>query len=364
MKWTKRLMALSLVLATLYAAGCSPRRAAAPDPKKAAPVPVKVAVAETGTIVKTKKLGGRIVAANEVTVTAKTAGRAVSVPVKTGQRVTAGALLIQLEDKDAAAQLRQALAAVAQAETGNTGAAANLERMRSLLAEGAISQQQFDQVKTESEIAAARLLQAKAAADLARTALENTRITAPVSGLVAGLQVEPGEMVGPGQPLLTIHDIDTVFAEVDVAENDVGRIAPGGEVEVAVPALGDAVFTGRIASVDPAASAVSRAFLARVELPNPGHLIKPGMFAEVRLVTDKRENALLIPTEAVIDQAGKTGVFVYEAGVAHERAVATGLGDGKRVEIVKGLSRGEKVIVAGQNMVADNTPVTVQTAGR
>ncbi|MCL5045619.1 MAG: efflux RND transporter periplasmic adaptor subunit [Actinobacteria bacterium] len=355
---TAKVFALTLVLAAGFLVGCSVGNATAR--KEAEPIPVKVATAALKDISQTTKLGGRIAAGAEVTVSAKIGGRVQSVPAKAGQRVCSSDLLVALETQDAAAQSEQAEAAVVQAETYSLTAANNLERMQTLRKEGAISQQQFDLVQAEAKAAAARLKQARAAASLARSALENTAVLAPISGLVAGLKVNPGEMVAPGLPLLSIHNIDSVYVEMSVGESDVDRLKIGQEVKVTVAALGDADFPGRIATIDPSAANKSRTFLVKVEVSNPDQRLKPGMFAEVDLVTNQRSRVVTIPSEAVLGRAGKPKVFVLEGGVARERSVKMGLSDGKSVEVTEGLKAGDQVIVAGQNLVSDNLPVSIQ----
>ncbi len=361
----RMIVALVLVLAASALAGCGARRAAAPAAKGTVALPVRVAAATVGDIVQTRKLGGRIVARTVVAVSARFGGRVLSVPVRVGQGVAKGAVLVTLEPRDASAQLEQARASLAQAETANANAAKTFERMKTLFAEGAVSRQQFDQASAEAEAAAARLEQARAAVALARSALQETTVMAPIGGLVANLHAERGEVVAPGQPLLSIEDTDSVYAEVNVGEREVGKLQVGEEVRVAVDALDDGVFTGRIVSIEPSAGGSTRAFLTKVEIANPDHRLRPGMFAEVRLDTDRRRQVVTIPAEAVVDRGDAAVVYVVQGGIARERPVKTGLSDGERVEVAEGLEAGEQVIVAGQNLVSDKTPVTVvQPAGR
>ncbi|MCL6451691.1 MAG: efflux RND transporter periplasmic adaptor subunit [Acetobacteraceae bacterium] len=402
-------LGLALVSLALSGAGCAAGRAQGEG--EAGAVPVAVADATSGDIQVRALVPGQVAPRSEVTVCARVGGRVAEAAVSLGARVEAGQLLVRLESQDMEAQVRQAQAAldaaranlarlqkgarpqereqaqaqVAQAEAAYQDALANFSRVERLWADGAVSQQQYEasrlQLRTAeaaltaareqlsliqegsgAEVlaaAAAQVRQAQAALELAQSQLAQTRVVAPSAGLVAACNVEAGELVSPGLPLLTLVDIDRVVIEVGLAQDLVNLVSPGQELEVLVPAAGEAATTARVTAVAPAADARTRTFLAQLEADNPGHRLKPGMFCQVLVVQAEHHGVLLVPQEALVESEGRTLVFVAEDGVARERRVEVGLRDGARAEVLSGLKPGERVVVAGQHYLHDGARIRV-----
>ncbi|NPV29905.1 MAG: efflux RND transporter periplasmic adaptor subunit [Firmicutes bacterium] len=337
-------------------------------------VPVEVAAVARRDVSRAVRLTGRVAPRVEIKVLPKIAGRIKSIEVDVGDRVRAGQVLVRLDDAEIAAQVRQAEAALAVAEAGARAAAANLEdarrnleRMKQLYEAGAVPLQQLEQAQLRYDQAAAgvseaQVAQARAALEAARVQLANTVITAPAGGIVAARSAQVGEMAAPTQPLLTLIDIDQVQVEVSVTEAEVNRLRPGQEVPVTVAAVSEKPLTGRIASLAPAADPRSKMFPVKITLSNPGHRLKPGMFAEVSLTAEVRRQVLVVPVGAVLEKEGRAVVYVVEGGRARERRVEAGLSDGKFTEIKKGLREGEQVVVSGQEFLVDGARVAVKGA--
>lgn len=241
------------------------------------------------------------------------------------------------------------------AESQFRSAEANLKAAEARLAQVKAGARSEDVRAAEAAVA-----QAEAAAELAHSQLSNALLTAPAGGTVSARFLDPGELAAPGLPALTLVSTGAVFVEVSVTENLVDKVSNGLPVAVTVDALPGRTFQGSVTNLAPAADARSHAFSARVTLPNPGGSLRPGMFASARLVTDSHQHVLVIPAEAVLDRGGDQVVFVVEGGLAHERPVKTGLGDGYMVEITRGLTPGERVVVSGQNQLADGVAVSAQ----
>lgn len=359
-------------------------------------VPVEVKAAARGDIYDLVRVNGRVSPAVEINVFSKLAGKVESVNYDIGDRVKKGDVLFALERTDFINQVKQAEAALSmaeanysslaggtllkqleQAEANYLNAKENYERMKALYEEGAVSKQQFEGVELQFTLAKAQyesaviaapsnlkaaeaqVKQAQAALELARSQLENAVVVSPVSGIVAAKNVNPGEMVSPGMPVFTIVDLDKVFVEVNISESIINRVQIGQEVQVRVSSAGNGEFKGIVTNISPSADPRTRAFLAKIELDNPGHRLKGGMFAEVILPTDKRENVILVPQEAVLDMGNEKIVFVVMENTAYRRSVAVGIKDGRDIEIVSGIEEGENVVVAGQYTLRDKARVLI-----
>lgn len=205
----------------------------------------------------------------------------------------------------------------------------------------------------------------QAAVDEQRANLENavaglrqTRITAPISGFVTSRLMDPGAMATPGQPILTLVDIRTCWAEASLSEEQANKIRVGSPGEVTLDGLPGKVFRGRVIQVNPAANVQSRSFTVRVELPNPDHALKPGMFGRIRFVVDRIAGALTVPTEAVL--AGPDGehvVWLVEEETARRAPVLVGSSRNGITVIRTGLREGDTVITMGYDRLRDGAKV-------
>lgn len=348
-------------------------------------IPVEVAAVKRGELQATLSVPARVYPGQQVPVVPQVAGRAVSVPVNLGDKVRAGQLLVALESGDYAGQVRQAeaalelaQAALSQARINYDNARENFARMESLYNDGAVSQQQYDAARHQLEVAEAQLQetapaqvrQAQAALDLARNQLEKTRVTSPIAGIIGQLNVEKGQMVSPTGAVAVVVDLDTVRVRGEVSDLDVNKIAVGGTAAVRADAVPGYTFEGKVTSVQPVISQRG-GFPVEIELDNPDGLLKAGMYAQASLVVDQREGVLVIPLKAIIERGGKHLAYVVESqagrgggaeghAVARERALQLGLDDGEMVEVLSGLSEGDRLVVTGQDFLVDGAEVSVK----
>ncbi|HHW40020.1 MAG TPA: efflux RND transporter periplasmic adaptor subunit [Syntrophomonadaceae bacterium] len=370
----KRLLAAGLVVILLVAVGIGLRIARREKPagqSETGPVPVEVMAVERGEVKRVVDITGRVAPEVEVNIIPKVPGRIRSITVDVGDRVREGQVLAKIDDAELVAALHNAEAGLAVAEANARIAAAaledarrNLDRMKQLYDAGAVSQQQLEQAQLNYDraaagVAEAQVRQARAAVEAARVQLANTVLTSPVDGVVTARFADPGAMAGTTQPIMTVAAIDQVQVQVSVTGDDINRLKAGQEVPVQVSAAGDQDFKGKIARISPAADARSKMYPVEITIPNPGHLLKPGMFAEVKLATEIRRDAVRVPVQAVLDKEGRKVVYVVEGGRARERRVETGIADERYVEIISGLRHGERVVITGQEFLADGAAVTV-----
>ena len=215
----------------------------------------------------------------------------------------------------------------------------------------------------EAEIIAAEttMEQAKVALSLAQERLSDATITAPISGILSMRYLDLGGFASPTAPIFEIVDMDTVKATVSVIEADLSKLDPENQdAWLEVDALPQAV-TGKISLISPVLDQTSRSAKVEIAIDNAALLLKPGMFAKVRIPVEIHQNAILLPRSAIIEDSVRKiqTVFVVVDGRSKRRQIAMGLADGNRVEITSGLSESEQVIIAGQHTLKDGDEVTV-----
>ncbi len=291
-------------------------------------------------------------------------GTVTSIPVKEGDRVKAGQVLLTLDDSDVAQKVKAAAEGYREAEKAVEAAGENkrlnditYQRYKRLFDEKALSGQELDQIETQRRVArldyeraGAALKRAEAGVGEAKVYHGFTRITAPVSGTVTEKKIEYGSMAVPGMPLITVEDASSYRVEVNADEAQAGRIRQGMEVRVTIESL-NKVFTGTVSEVVPSVDPLSRTFLVKIALRAEG--LRNGLYARVSIPVGKKQ-ALLVPSRAVVDKGQLTGIFaVSEKNIISYRLVRPGRAYGDRVEILSGLNPGERVVISGVERAVD-----------
>lgn len=335
-------------LALLLTAGCLP---ASGDQESSANAPVLSPVDATRVEVAHMQptaarldldLPGEIEGARDATLAAALGGYVEAVRVQEGQEVRRGQTLILVDASTHKAGLAQAQA---QAEL----AASELERVRDLgdLASAA----QLQGADTRAKVAAAALQQAE-------VRYARSVISAPFAGVVAQVAVEPGEVAGPGAPVLRLVQLDPVRVSLAVPDRDVVSLSEGMTVQVTTNARPEPVV-GTIVRVTPAADTRSRAFPVEVDVDNPDHALLPGMIAQVRATRVVRDAALVLPLEWLVTRIDSQGVYVEEDGVAAWRELQLGPVVRDHVIVDGGLSEEDRVVFVGQRGLLDGDPLLV-----
>jgi multidrug efflux pump subunit AcrA (membrane-fusion protein) len=325
-------------------------------------------------------------------------GTVINLRAREGDKVSAGQALIEIDNRDASAQLQKANAGLRQAHEGlaevdqainaakSAQAAADANkrladstyaRYQALFERKSISPQEFDEARAKQEMAeaearqaaytlnvlAAKRRQALAQIDQAKAEVANAqvfvgyaRITSPISGVVVAKHTEVGSMATPGTPLLTIEDGSRYRLEVAVEESQLGKIGMGRRARLRIDALGADDLEGGVSEITPAADPMSRSYAVKIDLPARQGL-RSGLYGVARF-TSGRKQAILIPQKAVAQRGQLAGVFVVDdAGVARLRLIKTGKAYGENVEALSGLSDGERIVVDGVADVKDGVKV-------
>ena len=182
---------------------------------------------------------------------------------------------------------------------------------------------------------------------------EEAPVISPIDGIVGRIDLDRGTHIRPvsnmssGTPVALVVDMDAMRVRINVIERDFPKIKKGQRAEIRVDAYPGEIFIGEVDFIRQVIDIVSRTATVEIDISNPRHRLKSGMFARVEIVASMHENVLVVPIRAIICREGKEILFVVEGNSAGIREVKTGLNDGNRVEVVSGLSEGEKVIVEG-----------------
>ena len=262
-----------------------------------------------------------------------------------GAMVHKGGVLIRLDGRDLAARLREAEAGERAARAALAGAEADYKRFEALIGRRAVTQKEFEDVRTGYAMAQSRLQGAQQTVAQARVALGYVDIAAPIAGVVAEKIVEPGDLAVPGKPLLMLHDPQQLRIEAAVAEELAPRLELGAPVTVHVDALGK-TFSTQIDEIIPRADPVTRTIAVRAPLP-AGEGLQPGMFGRLSFPAGS-VRTLSIPQRAVRWVGQLESVQVMTANGPRSRHVQTGVVRDDQVEILAGLEPGETVLLPAE----------------
>ncbi len=284
-------------------------------------------------------------------------GRVTQLNFRDGMRVRKGQLLVQLDDQLQRAQVRQSEAELSIAQ-------ANHKRNQDLAAQNFISQRSVDESAANLQVAQARLA-------LARATAARLRIVAPFDGITGIRSVNVGDYLKDGADVVNVEDMDTVFVDFRLPERFQSRISRGQQASVELDALPGRKYSAVIQAIDPLIDSNGRSVGVRGCIDNRQLQLRPGMFARINAVFSERENALVIPEEAILPQGARQFVVKVISSADQENPITqrvpvkVGMRSPGRVEILEGLTAGDTVVTAGhQRVQRDGTPVRVKEVQR
>jgi membrane fusion protein (multidrug efflux system) len=333
---------LSLLLLT---SGCGSPANSSPDDEPTPALPVEVATVERGTA--TARLTGTasLEAENDATVVARVGGVVEAILVEEGQYVRANQPLAQLDDERLALEVRRAEVSLEKLKTA-------FERSQTMFDKQLVSRETYEQAQSEYEAQ-------KVATDLAKLELAYATIRAPISGWVSRRHVKAGNMVRTNDPAFEVTNLDPLRAVLHVPERELAKLDVGQPATLQFDALPGQTFTGRVALISPVVDASTGTFRVTVEVRDPSRTIKPGMFGRVHVQYDQHENALLLPKSALMEEDDAVTVYVVQDSLALQRTVRTGYSAGNRVEVLEGLTDGDRVVLSGQTALRDSARVEI-----
>jgi len=284
----------------------------------------------------------------ELKIMSEVSGRAVKVAAKEGSHVKKGDLIAQLDPRDYENTLASARAEYELAKL-------DLERNRSLYSEQLITKAQIDQAKAKVETFNASVKNAE-------LGVERAAIRAPISGLVNHLDVKEGLFMNDHDPVGIILDNSRVKVTVGIPEADVNEIKKLSHFDVSIEAIGNRTLKGRKHFLSQSPETLAHLYKLEIEVDNSNGAILPGMFARVNIVKREVKNSFSVPLYSVIMRSDEQYIYVEKDGIAHVRMVQTGILEGWKIEIEKGLSKGDRVIVVGHRNVDEGQKVNVVRA--
>lgn len=290
---------------------------------------------------------GDVLPIQQATIYSKVSGNLEKVFVDMGEPVRQGQLLALIDTTELSQQLQQAIAT----EMNTRGTYA---RSKELFEQNLVAKQDLDNAEAAWKVAAA-------ARDGAQTRLSYARIVAPFAGVVTRRFLDPGALVTPNSStLFTLMNLDRLKIIVNVLEQDIPRVTPGCSVTVRVDAFPNKTFSGSVTRLSQAVDLSTRTMAVEIEIANPEHLLRPGMFASIALNVGKLNDALTLPTQAFLRDDKGQFVFVVRQDTAYRVRVSSGFEQDSRIVILSGLEGSEQVVTTGQQLLRDKSPVSVQ----
>ena len=385
--------------ALLVVVGCSDSAA---QPKQATPAPktveVRVVPAAEARMPRTVGVSGTLAADDIVILSLKVPGRLSELKIDLGTRVKRGQIVARLDPTDYRLRVEQSQATLQQARV-RLGLAADgtddridpertalvrqaravleearltRERFTKLLEQQFVAKAQLDTAVANEQVAEGRyqdaieevrnrqavLVQRRTELELARQALTDTELLAPLDGMIRERRTAVGEFLNAGAPVATLVKIHPLRLQLAVPERVSADVRVGQEVRVSVD--GDAgVHRGRVVRLSPSIQEQNRTLTIEAEVPNPSGVLRPGAFSRAEIVIAADQPAIFVPTSAIVVFAGIEKILTVKAGKAEERRVVTGRREKDRVEIVEGLKSGEPVVIQPGNLVGGQ-PVIVK----
>ena len=239
-------------------------------------------------------------------VKSKAYGEIIDMRVQTGDEVKKGQLLVRIDPRIPRQNLAEAQAALDKAQAQLQNASAQFKRSEDLYKSQSIAETEYDAAKLAQATAASAVVTAEASRQTAKDAMEDTHVGAPITGSILELDAVLGTVIssptlGGGTVILKMASLDTVQDSAMVAETDIGRVQPGLPVTISVDAFPNRTFDGTVLKIGPQAAVVQNitTFPVFVNIPNPGHLLKPGMNTDARIHTGRRDSVLAVPNAAL-----------------------------------------------------------------
>jgi multidrug efflux pump subunit AcrA (membrane-fusion protein) len=391
-----RIVAWSL-LALLTLPGCGKKEAPVPQ---AEPTPsvrgARVEAISPSKVSEEIEAVGTIQSRERTVLSSKLTGTVVALHVRVGDRVGKGQVVAEIDAREAQAQLSKAQAGEREADAGLAEleradaaaeqglkaaevnrdlASATYDRFKSLTERGVISRQEYDDAEARYKAAVAQASQAEniwqslaarknlilARRDQARADIANTQamlsyatVRSPIAGVVVDKPAEVGIVAAPGIPLVIVEDEGHYRLEASVEEKMLSRVRQGDPVRVRIDALGGEDFWGKVDEIVPAADPLSRTYIVKIVLEGLKGL-RSGIFGRAMFQGEEKPS-LLVPKTSLLDRGQLTGVYVVDTGnVAHFRIVKTGREYAGRMEVLSGISPGEKIVVEGMALVSDGS---------
>ena len=307
-------------------------------------------------------LSGTLQPVDQTTVKAKVSGEVRQVAVREGEAVRAGQVIARFDTADLEVKLTDRIGALESSRAQLAMAEKTRMQNQQLLKQKFISQNAYDSAESNLSVSQGTLKSNEAQAQLARNALRDAVVTAPLSGIVAKRHVQPGEKVSFDAPLVTIVDLTRMELRAMVPANDIPELVVGMKVDLAIDGFGDRRFTGTIDRINPTAEAGTRAIVVYIHIPNPDAALRGGMFGTGKVTLAAGVPVPTLPAIAIRTEAGQNFVWTIENGKLARRIVTAGRRDDTvgRVEIKSSLPPDVPILAAPFDNLKAGAPALVR----
>lgn len=309
--------------------------------------PVKISKLSKSPVTRTLEYTANLAAFKEIHYAPATPGRIEKINVNIGSKVRKGQVLVEMNET-------QLSTAITQLESAKD----SYDRMKTLYEQGSMAEQQYEQVKTQYELAQKNVEFLK----------DNTTLQSPINGIVTGKYFENGEMFS-GAPntqagkaaVVSLMQINPLKVFVSISQNHYAELKKGMITEIRTDIIPGEVFEGKISKVHPTINPMTRTFQVEIIIPNKDEVLRPGMYANIRIIIEEDE-AVMLPSYAVLKQAGTNTryVFVHENGKARKINVRLGKRNNEEVEVISDeISEGMQIIIDGQASLLDGSDISI-----
>lgn len=307
-------------------------------------LPVNATIARPSYLTNGIRSAGTLLANEEIDIVSKVSGKVTGVFFREGSRVRKGDLLVKIYDDDLQAQLRRS-------EIQEKLLSEKLERQRVLLAKDAVSREAFDQLQTDYNVILADM-------NLLKVRIAETEVRAPFDGVIGFRYVSEGSYVQPSVKIAHLTDPSILKLEFAISEKYISENLMGKKIAFETEGYSDE-FIATVYAVDYRIDETTRTIGLRARYNNSDGRLVPGMFASLTLITDEKQNALQVPTEAIVPEMNEKKIWISRNGRATLIPIVTGARTASMVEVVAGLSAGDTVLTTGLMQLRENMPVNV-----
>lgn len=313
-------------------------------PGSAGPLPVKAHITKFEALDNKVLTTGTVLANEEVELKSEVPGKITKILFKEGSIVNGGDLLVKINDADLQAQLQSAKSRLElQKDTEY--------RQKQLLEKEAISQEDYDMTANQLQVNEAEV-------ELIKAQIDKTEIRAPFSGIIGLKNVSEGSFVSNSMVIASLQNINPIKIDFSIPERYSSMVNVGDEINFSITG-NNKKYVGKVYAIEPKIDPVTRTLQLRALCSNTGREILPGSFANIELVLKKIENAILIPSEALIPDIKGQKVFIYRNGKAAPQQVGTGLRTDINVQLTSGVNEGDTIITSGMLQLKPGALVTI-----
>lgn len=333
-----------------------------PRDETGTPVAVQVSRATVQHYPQSFQFSGTVKGVRRVNLSTKVMGEITEMPVEKGDRINRGQVLVRIKDASIRAQLQQVKANLSEARVSLENTRTNYKRIEALYEDSSATRKELDDIRTRLEVSESRVAALESKLNEVKDLLNYTVIESPIEGYVVGKFFEKGDLASPGQPLLTVEEVERLEVIASVPESQVGLFSIGDTATVKLPATGRN-FRGQVVTVNPSGDRMTRQFEIKIQLPDgvfSAGGINPGMYARVRLNKGSDE-AVMVPKSALLERGQLTGLYtVNDSNELVLRWVRTGRESDGSIEVLSGLNEGETYVTSHEMKLEEGQAVTIQ----